>query len=52
MIAHKGDKLPYLGETVTLSDCAEWYYVSTENGKGYISAFTNKKKKYTKLIGA
>lgn len=52
MIAHKGDKLPYLGETVTLDDGAEWYYVSTKKGNGYISAYTNKKKKYTKLIGA
>lgn len=50
MIAHKGDKLPYLGETVTLDDGAEWYYVSTKNGNGYISAFTNRKTKYTKLI--
>ena len=52
MIAHKGDMLPYLDETVTLDDGAEWYYVSTKNGNGYISAYTNKKKKYTKLIGA
>lgn len=52
MIAHKGDMLPYLGETVTLDDGSEWYYVSTKNGYGYISAFTNRKKKYTKLIGA
>lgn len=52
MIAHKGDMLPYLGETVTLDDGSEWYYVSTKNGYGYISAFTNKKRKYTKLIGA
>lgn len=50
MIAHKGDKLPYLDETVTLDDGAEWYYVSTKNGNGYISAFTNRKTKYTKLI--
>ena len=52
MIAHKGDKLPYLGETVTLDDGAEWYYVSTYKGNGYISAFTNQKKKYTKLVDA
>lgn len=52
MIAHKGDKLPYLGETVTLDDGAEWYYVSTDKGNGYISAFTNQKKKYTKLVDA
>lgn len=52
MIAHKGDMLPYLGETVTLDDGSEWYYVSTKNGYGYISAFTNKKRKYTKLIGS
>lgn len=52
MIAHKGDKLPYLGETVTLDDGAEWYYVSTDKGNGYISAYTNQKKKYTKLVDA
>ena len=52
MIAHKGDKLPYLGETVTLDDGAEWYYVSTYKGNGYISAYTNQKKKYTKLVDA
>lgn len=52
MIAHKFDMLPYLGKTVTLPDGAEWYYVSTENGNGYISAFTNRKRKYTKLVNA
>lgn len=49
-VAHKGDELPYLGETVTLSDGAQWYYVKTQKGNGYISAYTNKKRKYTKLI--
>lgn len=52
MIAHKFDMLPYLGETVTLYDGAKWYYVSTEKGNGYISAFTNQKRKYTKLVNA
>lgn len=50
MVAHKGDKLPYLGATVTVADGGEWYYVSTDRGDGYISAFTDKKKKYTKLV--
>lgn len=49
-IAHKGDKLPYLGKTVELPDNYKWYYVSTEFGNGYISAFANRKTKYTKLI--
>lgn len=49
-VAHKGDELPYLNETVTLDDGAQWYLVKTRNGNGYISAYTNKKRKYTKLI--
>lgn len=49
--AHKGDKLPYLDETVTASNGGEWYYVRIPNGdEGYISAFTNSKRKYTKLV--
>ena len=48
--AHKGKKLPYLGETIVLADGAEWYFVETPSGNGYISAFTNKRKKYTKLV--
>lgn len=50
MVAHKRDKLPYLGATVTVADGTEWYYVSTDRGDGYISAFTGKKKKYTQLV--
>lgn len=50
MIAHRGNKLPYLGQTFTVADGTEWYYVSTDRGDGYISAFTDKKKKYTKLV--
>lgn len=49
-IAHKGDKLPYLGETLEFSDKSKWYSVSTPFGNGYISAFANRKTKYTKLI--
>jgi hypothetical protein len=49
--AHSGDKLPYLGETAKASDGGEWYYVRVPNGdEGYISAFTNSKRKYTKLV--
>lgn len=48
--AHKGDKLPYLGDTISFSDGAKWYSVSCPNGNGYISAFANRKTKYTKLI--
>lgn len=48
--AHKGKKLPYLGTTITVSDGGEWYYVESPVGNGYISAFTNKQKKYTKLV--
>lgn len=49
-IAHKGDKLPYLGQTIEFSDKSKWYSVSTPSGNGYISAFANRKTKYTKLI--
>ena len=49
-IAHKGDKLPYLGKTVEFSEKSKWYSVSTKLGNGYISAFANRKTKYTKLI--
>lgn len=49
-IAHKGDRLPYLGETLEFSDKSKWYFVSTPYGNGYISAFANRKTKYTKLI--
>lgn len=52
MVARKGNKLPYLGETVTNSDGTKWYKVDTAKGTGYISAFANKKKKYTKLVTA
>lgn len=49
--AHKGDKLPYLGETAKADDGGEWYLVRIPNGdEGYISAFTNSKRKYTKLV--
>lgn len=51
-IAHKGDKLSYLGQTFAAADGTEWYHVSTAKGNGYISAFTNRKRKYTKLIEA
>lgn len=47
--AHKGAKLPYLDKTVKVADGGEWYFVKTPSGNGYISAFTNKSKKYTKL---
>ena len=50
MTAHKGDKLPYLDETVEFSDKSKWYYVSSPAGYGYISAFANRKTKYTKLV--
>ena len=51
-IAHKSDSpLPYLGVTETDNRGCEWYYVSAPNGKpGYVSAFTNQKKKYTELV--
>ena len=51
-IAHKSDSpLPYLDKTVKDSTGNEWYYVLAPNGReGYISGFTNKKKKYTKLV--
>ena len=48
--AHKGDKLPYLDKTVEFSDKSKWYYVSSPAGYGYISAFANRKTKYTKLV--
>ena len=48
--AHKGEKLPYLYETETDKRGCDWYYVQTPVGKGYISAFTNKDRKYTKLV--
>lgn len=49
-IAHKGDKLPYLGDTIEFSDKSKWYSVNSPSGPGYISAFANRKTKYTKLI--
>ena len=49
-IAHRGNKLPYLGETLSLPDGTQWYYVRTEKGDGYISAFATRKYKYTKLV--
>lgn len=49
-IAHTGNKLPYLGETEVDDRGNEWYFVNTPNGKGYISAFTNAKRKHTKLV--
>ena len=49
-IAHKGDKLPYLGATEKDSRGNEWYYVHTPYGDGYISAFTKQSKKYTELV--
>lgn len=52
MVARKGNKLPYLDETVTNSDGTKWYKVDTAKGTGYISAFANKTKKYTKLVTA
>lgn len=52
MVARKGDKLTYLDETVTNSDGTKWYKVDTAKGTGYISAFANKKHKYTKLATA
>lgn len=52
MVARKGDKLTYLDETVTNSDGTKWYKVDTAKGTGYISAFANKKNKYTKLVTA
>ncbi len=49
--AHAGQKLPYLGETAKADDGSEWYFVQIPNGdEGYISAFTGKSRKYTKLI--
>lgn len=48
--AHKGDKLPYLGDTIEFSDKSKWYSVNSPSGPGYISAFANRKTKYTKLI--
>ena len=48
--AHKGEKLPYLDDTETDSRGCDWYYVKTPVGNGYISAFTDKNKKYTKLV--
>lgn len=48
--AHKGEKLPYLNRTETDSRGCDWYYVNTPVGNGYISAFTDKDKKYTKLV--
>lgn len=51
-VAHKGEKLPYLGKTEIAQDGSEWYCVSTPKGNGCISAYTfaNPNKKYTKLI--
>ena len=51
-IAHKGDKLPYLGKTETDERGCDWYYVKTPVGNGYISAFTGRDPKYTKLVTA
>ena len=48
--AHKGEKLPYLDDTETDRRGCDWYYVKTPVGNGYISAFTDKDKKYTKLV--
>lgn len=50
MVARNGNKLPYTGITKTAANGTAWYQVETENGVGYISAFTGKSKKYTKLI--
>ena len=51
-VAHKSDSpLPYLGVTKVDLTGNEWYWVTAPNGKeGYISGFTNKKKKYTQLV--
>lgn len=49
-IAHNGDELPYFGKTETDKRGNQWYYVHTNYGNGYISAFTNAKKKYTELV--
>lgn len=49
-VAHKGEKLPYLGQCAEFSDKSKWYSVSTPVGDGFISAFANRKTKYTKLI--
>lgn len=51
-IAHKSDSpLPYLGVTATDDRGCDWYYVTAPNGyPGYVSAFTNQKKKYTELV--
>lgn len=49
-VAHKGDMLPYLGETVEFADKSKWYSVSTPLGNAYVSAFATRKRKYTKLI--
>lgn len=51
-VAHKSDSpLPYLGETAMDTRGCEWYYVTAPNGNpGYVSAFTNQKKKYTELV--
>lgn len=48
--AKKGEELPYLGVTETDSRGNDWYFVETKKGNGYISAFTNAKRKYTILI--
>lgn len=50
MVARKGNKLPYTGTTKTAANGTAWYQVETEKGTGYISGFTNSKRKYTKLI--
>lgn len=52
MVARKGNKLTYLGVTEMNSDGTKWYKVDTAKGTGYISAFANKTKKYTKLVTA
>ena len=49
-VAHKGDKLPYLGKTFEFSDKSKWYQVTCPVGTGYISAFAYRKTKYTKLV--
>lgn len=49
-VARKGDRLDYLGATETDNDGNKWYKVDTAKGIGYISAFANKKVKYTKLV--
>ena len=50
MVARNGYKLPYTGTKKTAANGTVWYQVETEKGTGYISAFTNSKMKYTKLI--